>query len=150
MLSQTLHLIPQNHFFCKCSLTTHLGRRRGERMYSSYSFTTSALDGGKWSASRPGRALAPGKGPPVPIGQEAEWTPEPVWTKRLERKYFFPCRGSNLEHSAVQSAARHYTELPWLSPLFIQRDKFWHDLLWLLCLWFIIRETHTNLNSNFS
>jgi hypothetical protein len=26
------------------------------------------LDGGEWSASCPGRALPPGKGPPVPIG----------------------------------------------------------------------------------
>jgi hypothetical protein len=26
---------------------------------------TSALDGGEWSASRPGRALAPWQGPPV-------------------------------------------------------------------------------------
>jgi hypothetical protein len=33
-------------------------------MYSSYSFKTSALDGGEWSASRPGYALPPGKGPP--------------------------------------------------------------------------------------
>jgi hypothetical protein len=45
----------------------------GERRYSSYSFTTSALDGGEWSASRPSRAL-----PPVPIVQEAGWAPEPV------------------------------------------------------------------------
>jgi hypothetical protein len=43
------------------------GRRLGERTYSSYSFSISALDGGEWSASRPGRTLAPGKGPPVPI-----------------------------------------------------------------------------------
>jgi hypothetical protein len=35
-------------------------RRLGERRYSSYSFTTSALDGGEWSASRPGRAFTPG------------------------------------------------------------------------------------------
>jgi hypothetical protein len=28
---------------------------------------------GEWSASRPGRALPPGKGPPVPIAQEAGW-----------------------------------------------------------------------------
>jgi hypothetical protein len=34
-----------------------------ERMYSSYSFTTSSLDGGEWSASLPGRALPPGKDP---------------------------------------------------------------------------------------
>jgi hypothetical protein len=33
----------------------------GERRYSSYSFLTSALDGGEWSASCPGRALPPGK-----------------------------------------------------------------------------------------
>jgi hypothetical protein len=45
----------------------------GERRYSSYSFTTSALDGGEWSASCPGHALPPGKGPPVPIVQEARW-----------------------------------------------------------------------------
>jgi hypothetical protein len=62
----------------------------GERRYSSYSFTTSALDGGEWSASRPGRALPPGKGPPVPIVQEAGWAAEPVWTQRLEEKYFSP------------------------------------------------------------
>jgi hypothetical protein len=31
------------------------------------SFLTSALEGGEWSASRPGRALSPGKEPPVPI-----------------------------------------------------------------------------------
>jgi hypothetical protein len=24
-------------------------------------------------------ALPPGKEPPVPIGQEVEWAPEPVW-----------------------------------------------------------------------
>jgi hypothetical protein len=53
-----------------------------ERRYSSYSFSTSALDGGERSASRPGRALPPGKGPPVPIVQEAGCAPEPVWTHR--------------------------------------------------------------------
>jgi hypothetical protein len=46
-------------------------KAQGERRYSSYSLTTSALDGGEWSASRPGRALDAVKGPPVPIGQEA-------------------------------------------------------------------------------
>jgi hypothetical protein len=65
-------------------------RRLGERMYSSYSFTTTALDGGEWSASRPGCALPPGKGPPVPTVQEAGWAPEPVWTQKLEEKSFVP------------------------------------------------------------
>jgi hypothetical protein len=40
---------------------------------------TTALDGGEWSASRPGRSLPPGKDP-VPIVQEAGWAPGPVWT----------------------------------------------------------------------
>jgi hypothetical protein len=46
----------------KSPATCH-GGKWGERRYSPYSFLTSALDGGEWSASRPGRAL-----PPVPIG----------------------------------------------------------------------------------
>jgi hypothetical protein len=36
----------------------------GERRYSSYSVTTSALDGGEWLASRPGRAFTPGERTP--------------------------------------------------------------------------------------
>jgi hypothetical protein len=59
-------------------------------MYNSYSFTTLALDGGEWSASRPSRALPLGKGSPVPIVQEAGWAPEPVWTQRLEEKSLAP------------------------------------------------------------
>jgi hypothetical protein len=38
-----------------------------KRKYSSYSFLTSALDGGEWSASRPGRALPRGKDPRYPL-----------------------------------------------------------------------------------
>jgi hypothetical protein len=53
-------------------------------------FLTSALEGSEWSASRPGRALPPGKEPPVPIVQEAGWAPEPVWTQRLEKKSSAP------------------------------------------------------------
>jgi hypothetical protein len=34
-------------------------------------YATARFMNGQWSASRPGRALDPGKGPPVPIGQEA-------------------------------------------------------------------------------
>jgi hypothetical protein len=49
------------------SPATRHGGAWEKRMYCSYSFLTSALDGGEWSASRPGRALPPGKGLPVPI-----------------------------------------------------------------------------------
>jgi hypothetical protein len=73
-----------------------------EKMYSSYSFTTSALDGGEWSASRPGRTLPLERGPPVPIVQEAEWAPEPVWTQKLE------------ENKSLASA-RDRTSIAWSS-----------------------------------
>jgi hypothetical protein len=63
-------------------IEAHLGDRR----YSSYSFLTSALEGGEWSASGPGRPLPPGKEPPVPTVQEAGWAPQPVWTQRLDEK----------------------------------------------------------------
>jgi hypothetical protein len=43
----------------------------------------------------PAALLPPGKGPPVPIGQEAGWAPEPVWTQRPEEKILCPRRGSN-------------------------------------------------------
>jgi hypothetical protein len=59
---------------------------RGEKRYNSYTFTVWALDGGEWSASGPDSALPPGKGPTVPIVQEAGWAPEPVRTQRLEEK----------------------------------------------------------------
>jgi hypothetical protein len=83
---------------------------RGERRYSSHSFTTSALDEGEWSASRPGRALPSGERTPGTIVQEAAWAPEPVWTQRLEEKSSCFCRGSNLDHPVVQSVARHYND----------------------------------------
>jgi hypothetical protein len=42
-------------------------------------FLTSALVGGSVQLHVP-VALPPGKEPPVFIGQEAGWAPEPVWT----------------------------------------------------------------------
>jgi hypothetical protein len=60
----------------------------GGRRYGSDSFLTSALYGGEWSTSRPGRVLPPGKGPLVPIVQDAGWAPDPVCTQRLEEKSF--------------------------------------------------------------
>ena len=50
---------------------------------------TAALEGGEWSAARPGRSLPPGKDP-VPILQEAGWDPGPVGTggKSLPQRDF--------------------------------------------------------------
>jgi hypothetical protein len=85
----------------------------GERRYSSYSFSTSALDGGEWSASRPGRAFTPGERTPVPIVQESGWAKEPVWTQ-ARGKILFSRRGSNPDHPVVQPIVRHYTA--WANP----------------------------------
>jgi hypothetical protein len=49
-----------------CPATRH-GGTWGEMRYSNYSYLTSALDGGEWSASCPGRALPPRKGPPYTL-----------------------------------------------------------------------------------
>jgi hypothetical protein len=81
-------------------------RRMGERSYSSYSYLTSAPDGGEWSASRPGSALPPGKGPLVPTGYEAGWVPEPVWTQGLEEKSSAP---AGIRTPIVQPVVRHCT-----------------------------------------
>jgi hypothetical protein len=67
-------------------------RRLGERRYSPYSLSTSALDGGEWSVSCPGHALAPGKGPQVPTVQDGGWAPESVWTHMLQEKSFASAR----------------------------------------------------------
>ena len=47
---------------------------------------TAALEGGEWSAARPGRTLPPGK-EPVPILQEARWGTGPVWTGGKSRPH---------------------------------------------------------------
>jgi hypothetical protein len=52
-------------------------------------------------------ALCPGKGPPVPILQEAGWAPEPVWTERLEENSFSPAEDRT---PIVRSVVRHYTD----------------------------------------
>jgi hypothetical protein len=64
-----------------------------------------------WVVSiRPRPRISPGKGSPVPIGQETGWAPEPVWTQRLEEKSFRLSRESNLDRLVVQPLARHYTD----------------------------------------
>jgi hypothetical protein len=56
----------------------------------------------------------PGKGPPVPIGQEAGWAPEPVWTQRLEEK---SSASAEDRTPVVQPVVRHYTEWATAAPL---------------------------------
>ena len=67
---------------------------------------TAALEGGEWSAARPGRTLPPGEDI-VPILQEAGWAPGLVLTDGKSR----PHRDSIPDRPARSSVAIP-TELP--------------------------------------
>jgi hypothetical protein len=53
-------------------------------------------------------ALPPGKEPLVRTEQEAEWAPEPFWTRWCRKK--FPRRESNPRTPIVQTVAQRYTD----------------------------------------
>jgi hypothetical protein len=89
-------------FNVSCPATRHGGVWE-DRRYSSYSFFTSALDESEWSASRPGPALPPGKGPGTHwiggwVGPRADVDAE------ARRKILCPCRGSNPDRPARSQA----------------------------------------------
>jgi hypothetical protein len=86
--------------FCKSKgVPLHAMEELGEeKRYSTYTLLTSEPEGGEGPASRPGRALPPGKGPPVPrAGLEAEARGIILCTRQ----------GSNLGRPALR---RHYTD----------------------------------------
>jgi hypothetical protein len=88
-------------------------RRLGGEGYISNSFLTLTLDGGEWSASRPGRALALEKGPLVPI--VGGWVGLRAGLDTgVTGKILCPCRESNLDRKVVQPVVRHYTA--WATP----------------------------------
>jgi hypothetical protein len=104
----------------------------GERIYSSYSFTTSALDGDQWWASRPGRALPQGKGFPVRNRQATRWVPEPVWSQKLKEKSSLPLPGIEPHSSSLSGTILTVNLLPpsyyltvWVFPLFVWRQQRW-------------------------
>jgi hypothetical protein len=94
----------------------HAMEALGGRRYSSYSFLTSALDGGEWSASRPGRVLPPGKRTPGThwIGG---WVGPRAGLDAGARRKICLCRGSNLDRPIVQPVVRHYTAWATATPV---------------------------------
>jgi hypothetical protein len=79
---------------------------QGERMYNSYSFMTSALDGGEWSASAPAALYLRGKDTRYPLDKRLGGPQS--WSGQSRGKILFCLRrGSNLDHPVVQSVARH-------------------------------------------
>jgi hypothetical protein len=86
----------------------------GERRYSSYSVSTSALDGGEWSASRPGRAFTPGERTPSTHCTGGWVGPRAGLDTEVRGKILCPHRGSNPDRPVVQPIVRHYTA--WANP----------------------------------
>jgi hypothetical protein len=77
------------------SPTTRHAGAWGERKYSSYSFSTSALDGGEWSASRPGRTFTPGERIPCTHCTAGLVGPRAGLDTEDRGKILCPRRGSN-------------------------------------------------------
>jgi hypothetical protein len=80
----------------------------GRGYIAPYSFLTSALDGGEWSASRPGHAFTPGEKTPG-----THWTggwvgPRAGLDTEDRGKILCPRRESNLDRPVVQPVVRHY------------------------------------------
>jgi hypothetical protein len=113
---------------------------RGERRFCSYSYLTSALDGGEWSTSRSGRAVPL----PVPIGKEAGWVPEPVRTQGLENKSF---ASAGDRTPIVQPVVRHYTAWATAAPKKLSVQLVNVNRL-LLTIWFwIVYKNITHLKT---
>jgi hypothetical protein len=64
-----------------------------------------------------------GKEPLVPIGKEAGWAPEPIWTN-LERREILPLLGLKLLPLAVQPIASLYTDCTILAPCLYKTVSF--------------------------
>jgi hypothetical protein len=112
--SQTLYRLsyPSFHSMLKQSRYTPWWRL-GEWRYSSYSFFNSALDGGEWSAPRPGRALPWGKDTQYPLDRRLGG-PQSRSGHRLEEKSLASAWDRT---PVVQSVLRHYTDLATPAPI---------------------------------
>jgi hypothetical protein len=76
------------------------------RGYSSDSFLTLPLDGSEWSASRPGRALSPGKDSRYPLDRMLGG-PQCWYGHEAKGKIICLCWDQT---PVVQSVVRHYTD----------------------------------------
>jgi hypothetical protein len=89
-------------------------RRLEERRYSSYSFSTSALDGMSGQRHAPAALLPPGKGPPGTHYTGGWVGPRAGLDTEARGKIRCPRRGSNLDRPVVQPLVRHFTA--WANP----------------------------------
>jgi hypothetical protein len=99
------------YFILKVKQSRYTPWRRlgGEEVYS-YSFSTSALDGGEWSASLPGRAFTPGERTPGTHCTGGWVGPRAGLDTEVRGKIVCPRRRSNPDRPVVQPVVRHYTD----------------------------------------
>jgi hypothetical protein len=89
-------------------------------------------------------ALPPAKEPPIPIGFEARWVPQPAWTLWNREKYFLPAGNWT---PAVQPIARRYTDLAISAPITFYtylnlkcRSSFWQPCIYAIVMQSFYRE----------
>jgi hypothetical protein len=75
---------------------------QGERMYSAYSFMTSVLGGGEWSASRSCFTTGERR-----LGTRGWVSLRASLDTEVRGKVLCICRGSNLNRLVIQSVAKH-------------------------------------------
>jgi len=103
----------------------------GEWWYYPTHSLTSALDGGEWSASRPGRFTPPGRHPGMHwVG--GWWAPQPV-SMRWRREKCLPLPGMQARSSSPWPS--HYTDWATLNPAVL--GTIWHRMsaCWCLSVW---------------
>ena len=106
--------------------TGHEGTE-GEQRYSSTLTLTSTLDGGGWSAPRPGR-FTPRKDP-VPIVQEAVWASGPVWTgaeNLAPLPGFYPQIVRPVSSRYTDWAIAAHRQNEWLITIINWNNKYWN------------------------
>jgi hypothetical protein len=91
-------------------------KAQGERKYSSYSFTTLALDEVSGQRHAPA-ALYPGERTPGTHCTEGWVGSRAGLDTEARGKVSCSCRGSNVDRPVVQSVARHYTDCATPAPL---------------------------------
>jgi hypothetical protein len=89
-------------------------RRLGGEVYSSYSFTTSALGGGWVVSFTPRPRFTSGEKIPSTHCTGGWMGPRACLDTEDRGKILRPCRGSNLDRPVVQPVVRHYTA--WANP----------------------------------
>jgi hypothetical protein len=88
----------------------HAMKALGGSKYSSYSFSTSALDAGSGQRHAPDALYPRGMNAQYPLYRRLGGPQSRSGHRGYRKNPFRLCRGSNLDRPVVQPVARHYTD----------------------------------------